>query len=185
MDLTNKPKFLRKFKVQPGTHEPLDKKKLIRAIKGVLVNQLVVTLPMALFGYYLITLDKEYDMDKIRKIPTFMSMIKDFFVFFIINEVGFYYAHRILHMKYLYKIIHKKHHEWTAPIGLTALYSHPIEHIFSGLLPNVIGIQLMDSGLFTTWLWFGLMTFETITTHSGYHLPFLKSPEFHDFHHMT
>lgn len=27
-------------------------------------------------------------------------------------------------------------------------------------------------------------TFETLTVHSGFHLPFLKSPEFHDFHHL-
>ena len=28
MDVTNKPKFLRKYKIQPGTNEPVDSAKL-------------------------------------------------------------------------------------------------------------------------------------------------------------
>ena len=30
MDLTNKPAFLRKYKIQHGTHEPLDKQKFFK-----------------------------------------------------------------------------------------------------------------------------------------------------------
>ena len=30
MDLTNKPAFLRKYKIQPGTHEPLDTQKFFK-----------------------------------------------------------------------------------------------------------------------------------------------------------
>jgi len=29
LDVTNRPKFLRKYKIQPGTNEPIDKKKII------------------------------------------------------------------------------------------------------------------------------------------------------------
>lgn len=36
---------------------------------------------------------------------------------------------RLLHHPKLYKKIHKKHHEWTAPIGVIALYCHPVEHV--------------------------------------------------------
>lgn len=38
----------------------------------------------------------------------------------------------LLHHPKLYKKIHKKHHEWTAPIGVISLYAHPIEHVVSG-----------------------------------------------------
>ncbi len=47
---------------------------------------------------------------------------------------------RFLHHPRLYKHIHKKHHEWTAPIGIVALYSHPIEHVFSNLVPVALGM---------------------------------------------
>lgn len=31
--------------------------------------------------------------------------------------------------------------------------------------------------------WYAVATVVTILQHSGYHLPFLPSPEFHDYHH--
>ena len=39
----------------------------------------------------------------------------------------FFYSHRALHSRGLYKTIHKTHHEWTAPISLIAIYAHPVE----------------------------------------------------------
>lgn len=42
----------------------------------------------------------------------------------------------------------------------------------------------MNSHLFTYWFWLTIAVFSTITAHSGYHLPFLPSNEFHDYHHL-
>lgn len=41
---------------------------------------------------------------------------------------------RLVHLPLLYKQIHKKHHEWTAPVGVVSMYAHPVEHIVSGSL---------------------------------------------------
>lgn len=83
----------------------------------------------------------------------------------------------MLHHKKVYKYIHKKHHEWTASIGLTSLYAHPVEHIFSNILPPAVGPLLLGSHVATSWLWFCLALTSTLNSHSGYHLPFLPSPE--------
>lgn len=39
------------------------------------------------------------------------------------------YLSRLFHHPKLYKKIHKKHHEWTAPIGVVSIYADPIEHV--------------------------------------------------------
>jgi len=46
------------------------------------------------------------------------------------------------------------------------------------------GPQLLNSHMALRWFYFIAVTFETLTNHSGFHLPGFKSPEFHDFHHL-
>lgn len=121
---------------------------------------------------------------------------------------------RLFHHPHLYKRFHKQHHEWTAPIGLVATYAHPLEHVVGGhrlgpqgstsghlaitktnicsssplqlsnLLPVVIGPVILGSHVSTTCMWYCVALISTTISHCGYHLPFLPSPEFHDFHHL-
>lgn len=63
-------------------------------------------------------------------------------------------------------------------------YCHPLEHILSNVLPVAGGSVIMQSHTSVTWLWMMLATLTTLNNHSGYHLPFSHSSEFHDFHHL-
>lgn len=51
-----------------------------------------------------------------------------FFVVPFIHEVGFYCAHRLLHVDPLYQIAHKLHHRNINPGPWSGLSMHPIEH---------------------------------------------------------
>jgi sterol desaturase/sphingolipid hydroxylase (fatty acid hydroxylase superfamily) len=58
------------------------------------------------------------------------------------------------------------------------------EHFVSNLLPAGMGPILCGSDPVTMWVWYTIVISVTLNSHSGYHLPFMPSPEAHDFHHL-
>ncbi|XP_054755994.2 fatty acid hydroxylase domain-containing protein 2-like [Lytechinus pictus] len=181
VDLT-RPSFIIKYKMQPTQNDPIPEGKLRKAVLTVIANQTLVTFPIA-FGLYHFMGWRGCGVGP-ADLPSFQWVMLELFVFLIIEEIGFYYSHRLAHHPKLYKYVHKKHHEWVAPISVVAIYAHPIEHIFSNTLPLILGPMIMGSHVATLTMWTMLAQASAINSHCGYHLPLLPSPEAHDFHHL-
>jgi len=172
---------LSRFKIQPGKNMPVDKTRLKQAIKTALFNQFCVAFPLNVITY---PLAAWRGIRMTLPLPTFNEFVVDVCIFLIVEELLFYYFHRALHHPKLYGRFHKYHHEWTAPIGIAAIYATPLEHICSNILPVLTGPLIAGSHVGIIWVWQSVAMMTAISTHSGYHIPFQPSPEAHDFHHL-
>lgn len=102
---------------------------------------------------------------------------------FIISEFTFYFTHRILHIKFIYKHIHYVHHKYEEPNALSTNYSHPLEFIFSTLPTITIGVLITEmSWKLNCYVWLPIITIKSIFYHSGYKMLFFD-PSHHDNHH--
>uniref|UniRef100_H2YNX0 Fatty acid hydroxylase domain-containing protein n=1 Tax=Ciona savignyi TaxID=51511 RepID=H2YNX0_CIOSA len=176
-DLTGKPSFVRKFKIQPDKNVPLDWNMLKKCVRVVNRNQLISTV-MILLLYPATTWSGMTYL--VEDLPTFSKFLQHMTLFVVLQEIGFYYLHRLMHQPVFYKNIHKVHHEWTAPISLAVVYVHPIEHIVINMVPILWSPIIIGAHISTTWAWYVMATYVSTVHHSGYHFPFMPSP--HSFH---
>jgi len=126
-------------------------------------------------------------------LPAAWEVLRDVVMLALFHETYFYFVHRLLHsIPFLYRNIHKKHHEFVAPNSFAAFYVHPIEdfinqfpvaYFFPAVIFRVHFVTLMAWQIYAVTL--------NIRDHVGYKFPkwfpfyrvFWLDPIFHDFHH--
>ena len=128
--------------------------------------------------------------------PPWWKMAYQIAIFFVMEDTWHYWNHRLMHeSKFLYKNIHKIHHQYSAPFGLAAEYASPIEVMMLGL--GTVGSPILycaltgDLHILTVYLWIVGRLFQAIDAHSGYEfpwslhhfLPFWAGADHHDTHH--
>jgi len=161
---------------------------VMKCIKLVMINQFLVMLPILLFTSLFMGDVYSKDRLSIETFPNIITLLMHLFICVIVEEILFYYSHRLLHYGPFYTHIHKVHHQFKAPIGIASEYSHPIEFIVSNLIPITIGPIVAKSHFLVAILWYSIAVIGTISHHSGYNLPWMiggLEPFFHDYHHYS
>ncbi|KAG8469271.1 hypothetical protein KFE25_007789 [Diacronema lutheri] len=119
--------------------------------------------------------------------PSKREQLAQFALLLLVDEVLFFYSHWAMHSPALYARVHKRHHEFTAPLALTAIYAHPVEFIVCNLVPFSIGFVPLRTPDYFAAVWVVCAVLGTQTHHSGYRFPWVAFPDqqpfFHDYHH--
>ncbi|CAF2261143.1 unnamed protein product [Brassica rapa] len=176
--------FLTKYKIQAKNNTPAAQGKCITRL---LLYHFCVNLPLMMASYPVF---RAMGMRSSFPLPSWKEVSAQILFYFIIEDFVFYWGHRILHSKWLYKNVHSVHHEYATPFGLTSEYAHPAEILFLGFA-TIVGPALTGPHLITLWLWMVLRVLETVEAHCGYHFPWSLSnflplyggADFHDYHH--
>jgi len=182
IDLIGCPKVLLKYKVQPTQNVPITLGDIRKIIGPILFNSFVVGFAGILVGY---SVRKWLECPtKSDEFPTVLGFLRDFAIMGLVEEAGFYYAHRILHSPSLYKRVHKRHHEWQAPFSMVSVYCHWFEHLFSNIGPLVLATIVSRTHSSVVYLWYLNALLTTTFHHSGYSFPGFLNSSFHDYHHL-
>ncbi|KAI3910160.1 hypothetical protein MKW98_018518 [Papaver atlanticum] len=176
--------YLKKYKIQEKNNTPAAQEKCIAKL---VMYHFGVNLPVMILSYPVF---RYMGMESSLPLPSWKVVLAQILFYFILEDFVFYWGHRILHTKWLYKHVHSVHHEYATPFGLTSEYAHPAEILFLGFA-TIIGPAITGPHLFTLWLWMVLRVLETVEAHCGYHFPWSISnlfplyggADFHDYHH--
>jgi len=192
---TQKIPFFENYRINPNKKWPWEENSeqwkviLRRSLKSILIAHLII-IPLA------ILLDINVGVvvrTSLEEFPETWEIISHITFFMFVEDFCFYWVHRLLHQKSLYPYIHKIHHEYNNPIGISAEYAHPLEFFIANIVPTSMGVKMLGSGvhLATYLLWGTLRIFETIDGHCGYEfswspyrlLPLSGSANYHNYHH--
>lgn len=187
--------FFNKWKLQPDKI-PSNAEQW-ECLKSVLkLHFLVEAIPIWLFHPLCSSLHITVDVP----FPALLVMVSQIALFFVCEDMWHYWAHRLFHWRWFYVNIHKQHHRYAAPFGLTAEYAHPVEVMSLGV--GTVGFPILYAylvkgtdwpplHLFTICCWISLRLLQAVDSHSGYDfpfslnkiIPFWAGAEHHDLHH--
>jgi methylsterol monooxygenase len=173
-----RPACLEPFKCQQD--ERLTVKTLCKATALALVNQALLCVTcVAIYRWYGPLRATAFE----PALPGLQEVLVHLGCCIVVSEVLFYAGHRLLHVPWMYRHIHYVHHSFSAPIAIASIYAHPLEFLLANIPVIAFGPMLMQSHLAVYVVWVAAATWKIMSGHLGWNLPFIGSPDAHDFHH--
>jgi sterol desaturase/sphingolipid hydroxylase (fatty acid hydroxylase superfamily) len=153
-----------------------NKNKYYKAIKVSIINQFCISLPILYFLQDNITNTTQEAQEY-----TYIKTICNIILIANISNLIFYTIHRTFHNTYFYKKIHYMHHEFIEPVAPSALYAHPLEHIFANTLPFLCTYLYFGCSYYIMLLLLCAGSFITTIAHTNHDINFFDTD--HIFHH--
>ena len=185
---------LEKYKVTsvawPWEKNPAEwRRRLPNVVFTYFVNYFVIGSLLIQFSIYMC----EPNIDP-NDLPSVFELLWQIGLGILSEDFFFYWSHRFLHLPWLYKNIHKKHHEHFNTITLTSIYAHPLELIVGNTFPALSVLYMLKSRMHivTFSIWLNIRLISTHDGHSGYDMPFAfykaipnsTTAVFHVYHHL-
>jgi methylsterol monooxygenase len=167
--------WFRKYRVQGDRYPPPEMLRLCVAV--VLFNHICVALPglmltWPIWGYI-------FSSPLVRlstPLPAATTIGWQVLLFALVEDFIFYWVHRGLHHRSVYKHIHKLHHRFSTPITIATEFAHPVEFFVANTVPLMAGPLICAAihepvHVSTLWLWMVLRLSEAVDGHCGYEIP--------------
>jgi 4,4-dimethyl-9beta,19-cyclopropylsterol-4alpha-methyl oxidase len=87
-------------------------------------------------------------------------------VYLLVQDYVTYWIHRVLHTRWVYRKVHRVHHEFAAPFGFVAQYAHWVDVLLLSV-PCMVGPAIVPCHMTTFWLYFVILQLIAIDIHSG------------------
>ncbi len=177
------PEWLYKYKIQEAPEHSDGKHHRVPLSKSILVvlgNQVFGTLPFIL-GVYYIMVWRGYGEN--LEAPVWWVATLQIIGMVLFQDFFFYFSHRLMHQKFLFKHIHRIHHEYRETVATATHYVHYIEHLVGNLFPVFIGAVILLPHPFVILFWIMLIVMNALHTHSGFAIPWMSYAVHHDWHH--
>lgn len=160
-------------------------------IKETIIHQITVFLAGPIL-YYVFTYFGHVELYGER--PSWYKIAGCQLLFMLSEDTIFFWTHYLLHTRWLYQHIHKKHHVYKQPTSVTAVLSDPIESIQTQTAMWFMPVFLCQNHIVTLSVWMALRAYQTFCAHAGYNFPYITTqywlPEWmpgalaHDYHHQ-
>jgi len=179
----------KRFRVQQNKGHTLAEQWV--CVRTVLMSKTLMYAPLIFTLFYIVHFFGIPVPYTYATMPSWYSILPRLLFCLMVEDTWHYWAHRALHDKRIYGLIHKMHHTYNVPFGMAAEYAHPIETIVLGVGFFIPMLFVVDH-LVVVWAWLAIRMLQTTDVHSGfdfpylnplYLLPFYGGVRFHDFHH--
>jgi len=173
----------------PWESDPVEWRRSIwKVIRVYVVNQILI-FPAC---FYLLTLFVQPNRS-LETIPGFSTVIWQLVLSIFMEDFFFYWSHRLMHLPFLYKRVHKIHHEFKNTIHIASVYTHWFEFILGNFFPMMMPLIMLGERLHVTTLTTFILVrvISTYAGHSGFDFPWMPTfdifaggASFHNYHHL-